>query len=254
MRERLRIGHVPIDVVTFPEAVEAVFALVDAGAGGTVFTPNIDHVVLAEDDARFREAYARASLSLADGFPIVVTSKLMKTPLPAKISGSDITEPIVRTAAERGKSVYLLGAAPGVAQKAADVLVDRYPSLRVAGVASPTVRVGATAEELADVVAALHAAKPDLVLVAMGAPKQEILCETIREAIAPAVLLAIGATLDFIAGTVQRAPAWMSENGLEWAYRLAHEPRRLFHRYVIRDSRYPWIVARQALGRHPAKS
>lgn len=254
MTTRLRIGHVPIDVVTFQEAVDAVFALVEARAGGTVFTPNIDHVVLAEDDARFREAYARASLSLADGFPIVATSKLMKTPLPAKISGSDITEPLVRVAAERGKSVYLLGAGPGVAEKAAEVLVDRYPTLRVAGISSPTVRVGATRDELGDVIASLRSAEPDLVLVAMGAPKQEILCETIRDAVAPAVLLGIGATLDFIAGTVKRAPAWMSDNGLEWAYRLAHEPRRLFHRYVVRDSRYPWIVARQALGLHPARS
>jgi len=244
---RIRVGRVPVDVVSFEEALAKVMDLVDAGKGGFVVTPNIDHVVLAEENPEFLAAYEAASLSLADGFPVVVTSKMMRTKLPGKVSGSDLVPPLVALCEARGKSVYLLGAGPGVAELAAKKLVEKHPKLVVAGTDAPMVDLSKPRESRADIVARVKAAAPDVVLVAFGAPKQELFCHEIAEAVAPAVLLGIGATLDFIAGTVKRAPAWMSDNGLEWAFRLGQEPKRLFHRYFVRDPQYLGIVLKQYL-------
>lgn len=243
--KRVRVGRVPIDVLTFDQAVEAILALSEAGAGGFVVTPNVDHVVIADEDPAFAAAYEAASLSLADGFPVVLTSRLMPTRLPAKISGSDLVGPLVARCAERGKRVYLLGAGPGVADLAAAKLRERHPTLVIAGTDAPMVDLSQPPSTRAPIVEKLRAAKPDVVLVAFGAPKQELFCHEIAEAVAPAVLLGIGASLDFVAGTVKRAPAWMADRGLEWAFRLAQEPRRLFHRYFVRDPQYLAIVARQ---------
>ncbi len=244
---RIRVGRVPVDVVSFEEALARVVELSDAGKGGFVVTPNVDHVVLAEENPEFAAAYEAASLSLADGFPVVVTSKLMRTKLPAKVSGSDLVPPLVALCEARGKSLYLLGAGPGVAEIAAKKLVEKHPKLVIAGVDAPGVDLSKPKSSRAAIVERVIAAKPDIVLVAFGAPKQELFCHEIAEAVAPAVLLGIGATLDFIAGTVKRAPEWMSRNGLEWAFRLGQEPRRLFHRYFVRDPLYVGIVLKQYL-------
>jgi N-acetylglucosaminyldiphosphoundecaprenol N-acetyl-beta-D-mannosaminyltransferase len=247
--QRIFIGRVPVDVLTFQEALERIDALVVAGEGGYVVTPNVDHVVLAEENPRFLKAYEEASLSLVDGFPLLVTAKLMKTPLPEKISGSDLSVPLMEMAAERGRTVYLFGAGPGVAEKAADKLCARIPKLRIVGTDSPMIDINAKAEARKEAIDRLKAKKPDLVLMALGAPKQEILMNLIRQEVRPSVMLGIGATLDFIAGTMKRAPSWMSKVGLEWAFRLSQEPKRMFERYVIRDSKYPGIVIRHAYER-----
>jgi N-acetylglucosaminyldiphosphoundecaprenol N-acetyl-beta-D-mannosaminyltransferase len=246
---RIMIGRVPVDVLTFDDALERIDALVEKREGGYVVTPNVDHVVLAEQNPRFLKAYVDASLSLVDGFPLLVTARLMKTPLPEKISGSDLTGPLMELAAKRGRSVYLFGAGPGVAEVAAKKLVERIPGLKIAGTDSPMIDVNAPADARREPIEKLKAARPDLVLMALGAPKQEILMHLIRDEVKPAVMLGIGATLDFIAGTVKRAPKWMSRVGLEWAFRMSQEPKRMFERYVIRDSKYPGIVIRHALAR-----
>jgi N-acetylglucosaminyldiphosphoundecaprenol N-acetyl-beta-D-mannosaminyltransferase len=244
---RIRVGRVPVDVLSFEEALAAVLDLSDAGKGGFVVTPNIDHVVLAEHNPTFLAAYGAASLSLADGFPVVVTSRLMPTRLPAKVSGSDLVPPLVALCAKRKKRLYLLGAGPGVADLAAKKLVEMHPDLVIAGIDAPMVDLSKPKESRSPIVERVVAAKPDIVLVAFGAPKQELFCHEIAEAVSPAVLLGIGATLDFIAGTVKRAPSWMSRFGLEWAYRFGQEPRRLFHRYFVQDPQYLGIVFRQYL-------
>ena len=243
--KRMHIGEVPIDSLTFDEAIDAIDALVSRGAGGMVFTPNVDHVVQAEDNARFRAAYAAASLSLVDGMPVLLASRLMGRPLPEKVSGSDLVEPLLARAAARGWRVFFLGGLPGSAEEARAVLVRRLPGLNVVGVAAPRIDVEDPAATHDAIVGALRDARPDLVLVALGAPKQELFSHAIAEHVRPAVLVGVGATLDFIAGKVRRAPPWMSDNGLEWLYRLGQEPRRMWHRYLVRDPRFLLIVLRE---------
>jgi N-acetylglucosaminyldiphosphoundecaprenol N-acetyl-beta-D-mannosaminyltransferase len=242
---RMILGHIPIDAVTRRDALDGVERLVN-GNGGTVFTPNVDHIVLAEDDERFRDAYSRVSLSLADGMPLVWASRLLKEPLPEKLSGSDFVPVLLERAAERGWRVYLLGGAPGVGALARDKLLAQHPNLQIVGVDAPRFDVDDPPERRAAALDRVRATRPHIVLVAFGAPKQELWIDFAREALRPAVLIGVGATLDFIAGTMPRAPRWMSASGLEWLFRLVREPRRLWKRYLVRDPRFLMILGRKA--------
>ncbi|HEY1694846.1 MAG TPA: WecB/TagA/CpsF family glycosyltransferase [Polyangiaceae bacterium] len=248
-RRRVRLGRVAVDALTFDQALDAIASLVADKRGGAVFTPNVDHVVMVDHDARFRDAYDAATLSLADGMPILWGARLLGSPLPAKISGSDLVMPLMERAARRGWRVYLLGGGPGVAAKAAEKLVERFPAIVIAGTDAPMLDMSAPAEGRAGVVARIRETRPDLVLVCLGAPKQELFIAEVAPQLRPAVFLGVGAAVDFIAGTVRRAPRWMSDNGLEWLYRLAQEPRRMWRRYLLRDPEFALIVLRDLLRR-----
>ena len=249
----VRFGRIHAHALTFDEALQAIEELCARGEGGYVVTPNVDHVVLAERDEALVQAYARSSLSLVDGKPLVWLSQAMGTPLPEKISGSDLCRPLIERAAAKGLAVFFLGAKDGVAQRAADVLLQEHPSLRVAGVFSPPLGFDRDEGKNAEVVHRIREANPALVLVALGAPKQELWMAQHKDVLAPAVLLGIGGTLDFIAGEVQRAPRWMSDAGLEWLYRLGQEPRRMAGRYLVRDRAFAAIALRAILS-HRARS
>lgn len=244
---RIRVGNLPIDNVTFEGALDAIDELVRAKAGGTVFTPNVDHVVQAEHDPRFRAAYADVSLSLVDGMPLLWASRLLKTPLPEKVSGSDLIMPLMRRAAERGYRVYFLGGAPGAAELAKQKLLEELPSLKVVGIDDGRIDPNAGPEAQRPILERIEAAKPDLLLLALGAPKQELWAHEQRASLGSAVAIGVGASLDFIAGSQKRAPAWMSKSGLEWAYRLAQDPKRMASRYLLRDPEFFGIVAKQML-------
>jgi N-acetylglucosaminyldiphosphoundecaprenol N-acetyl-beta-D-mannosaminyltransferase len=243
----MMLGHLPVDPVTMDGALEVVERLVNGG-GGAVFTPNVDHIVQAEDNPRFREAYSRANLCLADGMPVVWASRLLRTHVPEKVSGSDFVPVLLERAAQRGWRVYFLGGRPGVAALARDKLRERLPTLQVVGVDDSRVEV----DDLAGckvLVDQIGATKPHIVLVALGAPKQEFWIDKVRESLSPAVFVAVGASLDFVAGVAARAPAWMSRYGLEWLYRFGQEPGRLGRRYFLRDPRFAYIVGRELLAR-----
>jgi N-acetylglucosaminyldiphosphoundecaprenol N-acetyl-beta-D-mannosaminyltransferase len=249
MIERIQIGQLPIDAVDLPGALAAIDALIGAHAGGTVFTPNVDHIVMGERDQRFRQAYRRVGLSLVDGTPVLWAARLLGRPLPEKVSGSDLVVPLMERAAARRWRVFLLGGAPGSAKTAAARLKNRFPELNIVGTEAPRIDLGSPPGERLAVAARVGETKPDLVLVAFGAPKQEIFCDEALEVFKPAVLVCVGAGLDFVAGVARRAPAWMSRSGLEWLYRLAHEPRRLAGRYLLRDPQFALILLRQLLFR-----
>jgi N-acetylglucosaminyldiphosphoundecaprenol N-acetyl-beta-D-mannosaminyltransferase len=246
--ERIRVGTLELDALRRPAAIDAIVRLVREGRGGMVFTPNVDHIVQAEHDAVFREAYSRASLSLVDGTPVLWAARLLGTPLPEKLSGSDMFDPLIERAAAEGLRVVLLGGGPGVAELAAKNLRERLPTLQIVDTLAPRLGLTASDEERA-AVDRLKNAKADLIFVCLGAPKQELFSDRNREQLAPAVLVGFGAAVDFAAGTMPRAPEWMSRAGLEWAFRLGREPRRLAARYLLRDPEFFKIVALQAFSR-----
>jgi N-acetylglucosaminyldiphosphoundecaprenol N-acetyl-beta-D-mannosaminyltransferase len=244
---RVTLGGVPIDALRLGDAIAAIDGLVSARRGGAVFTPNVDHVVEFEKNADLRRAYASADLSLVDGMPVLWASRLAGRFLPEKVSGSDLIFPLLEHAAVRGWRVFLLGGGEGVAVLAASKLKERFPPIQIAGTLSPRIDMREPAERRRDVVETVKAARPDIVVVALGAPKQELWIEESRVELEPAVLLGLGASLDFVAGTLARAPAWMSRSGLEWLYRLGREPRRLWRRYLLRDPRFFIIVLKDVL-------
>lgn len=233
--KQVKFGHVHADHLDFAGALGAIGELVDRRAGGFVVTPNVDHVCLAETSAPLVDAYRHAALSLADGMPLLWLARLMGHRLPEKISGSDLVMPLMERAAARGWKVALFGGAAGVGEAAAEVLGRRCPGLQVVATLSPPLGFEQRPADDQAAVAALRASGAEVVLVALGCPKQELWMARHAAELAPAVLLGIGATLDFIAGRVRRAPAWMSQCGLEWAFRLAQEPRRMAERYLVRD-------------------
>ncbi len=240
--KRLRLGKVPIDVLSFGGALDAVDRLVEARKGGFVFTPNVDHIVMVDGHAEFEAAYQRADLCLADGTPVVWASRLFDTPLPERVSGSDLIGPLLERAGQKKWRVAFLGAAPGVAEKAAEVARARWGT-DVVSTEAPMVDLKDTAQ-LDAIGERVAKARADLVLMAFGAPKQELLIARIAERVRPAVLLGVGASLDFIAGTLKRAPLVFRKTGFEWLYRLAQEPKRLWRRYLINDPKFAMILWR----------
>jgi len=245
-RLRVRFGHVWVDALRFPAAVDRIELLVRSANGGSVFTPNVDHVVTAEDDLLFRAACASADLSLADGQPLVWASRLLGARLPEKISGSDLVWPLMERAARLGWRVYLLGGAPGAAQ-AAGARLERELGVCIAGVDAADIALDAPEGAPDGALERVCAARPDLLLVALGSPKQERWIHRALPRLRPAVAVAVGASLDFLAGRVRRAPGWMSRAGLEWLYRLWQEPRRLAVRYLWKDPRFLGVLLRSAL-------
>ncbi|HYQ18793.1 MAG TPA: WecB/TagA/CpsF family glycosyltransferase, partial [Polyangiaceae bacterium] len=154
---RIRVGALSLDVLRKSEAIDAIVRLVREGRGGTVFTPNVDHIVQAEHDAAFREAYGRTTLSLVDGTPVLWAARWLGTPLPEKLSGSDMFDPLIERAAREGLRVVLLGGAPGVAEKAASNLRERLPTLKIVDTLSPRLGLTATDEERESVARLLKA-------------------------------------------------------------------------------------------------
>lgn len=243
---RVRIGELWIDDITFAGTVEAILSRAAKGQGGYVLTPNIDHVVVAESDPGLRAAYAGASLSVVDGTALLWAARALGTPLPEKISGSDLLEPLVAGCAARGLSIYLLGGMHGVPQRVAAKLSAKYPNLKVAGFDSPLIP-SPEAKESHEALARVKAAKPALLFVALGCPKQELWIHQMAHELGSTVAIGVGASLDFVDGTQHRAPPWVSRAGLEWAFRLVSDPKRLWRRYLVRDPKFIPIFVRTAL-------
>lgn len=229
----MRIGPAEIHVLTEHGCIDAILRGLEAGRGGVVVTHNLDHVRRLDRDVDFRALCDRADLRTADGMPLVWASRLMGRPLPERVAGSDLTWSLSRALGPRRGSIFLLGGDPGTAEAAAGRLAADVPGLRIAGTACPAFGFEDRPDELDALRAAVHAARPDVVYVALGSPKQERLIEALRGEAPQAWWLGVGISFSFVCGDVQRAPAWMRATGLEWLHRLGQEPRRLARRYLV---------------------
>lgn len=238
---------VPFDSVGLPEAVDRVDAMVRARIPRYVVTANVDFLVLARGDTELRSILLDADLVLCDGMPIVWASHWLGNPLPGRVAGSDLVPLLVARAAERRWQVFLLGAGPGVAEEAARRMAALHPSLPEVAHFSPPYRPLHEMDNAA-IIERIAAAKPDLLLVSLGCPKQEKWISAHFRQLGVPVAIGVGASLDFIAGRVKRAPLWMQRSGTEWVFRLIQEPRRLLHRYA--DDIRVFIPALAAQRRH----
>lgn len=214
-----------------------------------VVTPNVNHVVLHSRDARFRRAYEKASLVVADGRYLVAASMLSDAPLPGPVNGSDLVPAIFDKAEARGGlRVFLLGALPGVANDAASRIAQRWPWIDVVGVYSPPFGFEESDRESARMVQLVNRSKPNLLVLGISPPKQELwICAHATELTANAAICA-GATIDVLANRRCRAPEWQQRIGAEWIYRCVHEPRRLLWRYVKDGVLFPRILAKELIG------
>jgi len=210
-----------------------------------VVTPNVQHTMVFQEHAQFREAYSRAALVIADGWPLVASSRLFGTPLPERVTGSDLLPGLFdRASAEAPLTVYLLGAAPGVGDKASDAIHTRWPHVHVVGTYSPPLGFEKDPAENERILTHIAETSPDVVVVGLGAPKQELWTYRFRERIRAKVALCLGGTIDFMAGNTKRAPRWIRTARLEWLHRALSEPRRLGRRYAEHAVLFPALVAR----------
>lgn len=207
-----------------------------------VVTPNVDHLVLLRQHAAMREAYAQADLVTADGMPLVLASRLLGRRLPQRVTGADLIPAVFDRAPHRGLKVFLLGAQPGVAARAAGRIEARWPRVRVTGICSPPWGFERDEEENRKILAHIASAAPDLLVVGLGAPKQECWVHRHQAQLAVGVAACVGATIDFLAGTRHRAPRWVQHCGMEWLFRLSQEPRRLAGRYLRDAWTFPRLV------------
>lgn len=231
------VAGVPVDDVTMEQTIEMIGGFIDIGrATGRTFqlaTINVDFVVNAQRDDELRAILQRADVCMADGMPIVWYSQIAGVPFRERVAGADLVPALVDRSRARGWRVLLFGSAEGVAESAAEMLIERFPGAIVHGMSGPMLRdVRAMDDEWTE---AITAFRPDVICVALGNPKQEKWIRAHRSRLGASVLIGVGGTLDFIVGGRRRAPEWMRRFGLEWVYRASQEPARLGKRY-LRDA------------------
>lgn len=232
---RIKFMNTNIDNLTMTETLNEIDKLIQKKNCSYVVTPNVDHIVRLEKDVELQKVYKNASLILTDGKPLIWISKWYKTPIKEKISGSDLFPKVCELAANKNYTMYLLGAAEGVADTAAKNLMKKYPGLNVVGTYSPPFGFEKNEQEMNKIKTQIQKVHPDILIVGLGCPKQEKFMYYHCKELGVPISFGLGASIDFEAGNIKRAPKWMSNHGLEWLYRFSKEPKRLFKRYFVDD-------------------
>lgn len=235
--ERVPILGIPIDNVTEDEAMVCIAALLEQGGVYQVATVNPEFVMEARHNATFRRVLLNTALNTPDGFGLLLAARWLGTPLRGRATGVALVDRIAALAASRGYRLFLLGAAPGVAEQAAAVLVARYPGLQIAGcyAGTPYLRHEPFLRQI------IAAARPDVLLVAYGHPRQDLWIARNQPALQVRLAMGVGGVFDYLTGRVPLAPAWMRRSGLEWLYRLLRQPRR-WRRIMVAVPLFSWHV------------
>ena len=228
------IMGIAFDNVTMQQALQKAREILSGDKTCYAVTPNAEIAYEALKDESLRSLLNEADLVLPDGAGVVLASKILKTPLQQKVAGVDFADGLLGVLDETGKSVYLLGSKPGIAELAAEKMRQKHPGLIICGMHD-----GYFKDE-APIIDAVNAAKPDVLFVCLGAPKQELFMKRHLNDLTCKLMIGLGGSLDSFAGTVKRAPKWMIAANLEWLYRLYKEPKR-FGR-MLRLPKYLWAV------------
>lgn len=240
------LAGLELAALTSAGLVDHIFEALAGGRGGWVVTANLDFARRSARDPRMRALYAAADLRVADGMPLVWASRLHGSAVPERIAGASLIWTLAERAAKTRRSLFLLGGDPGVAERAAVVLRERHPALEVAGVWDGRVGSPPSATELDEITQRLQRRVPDLLFVGLGSPKQEELIAALRARFPATWMLGLGASFDFVAGTLVRAPRWVQRAGLEWVHRLAQDPKRLARRYLVDDLPFAFSLFAEA--------
>jgi N-acetylglucosaminyldiphosphoundecaprenol N-acetyl-beta-D-mannosaminyltransferase len=247
---RVPLMGVRIDCVTERQVTAHVISSIRAGVGGWIATPNVQHLRVISEQPELLRLVNEANFRVADGMPLLWASRLQGTPLPERITGAGLTLSLAAAAAKAGSSIFLLGGDPGDAEAAASVLKRLNPDLKIAGISCPAPGFERDPLQMAEIGNTVRSAKPDLVYSCFGFPKQELVIRALREYLPSAWFLGLGGSLAIVSGRTRRAPGWIQGIGMEWAWRLGLEPRRLFHRYIVKDLPFFFRLLGNAIVQH----
>lgn len=231
------------------ECVDHILQELSERRGGWVVTVNVDILRRFARSRDFAELCSTATVQVADGMPLVWASRMQGTPLPERVTGSNLIWSVSRGAATNARSLFLLGGSPGTAEEAAAILTEKFPGLRIAGTHCPPMGFEKNPEALAEIKKQLLAAQPDIVYVALGSPKQEVLIASLRKELPATWWLGVGISFSFVSGQVKRAPKWVQSCGMEWMHRMVQEPKRLARRYLVDDLPFVFSLFGHAGGR-----
>lgn len=231
-----------VNNVDMPETIRAIEAMIEEKRKSYIVAINVDVVMKMEQDAYLKKITDEADMVLVDGKPLVWIAKWHKHPVKAKISGSDLVPLLCETAAEKGYTMFILGGKEGIADQAKEKLEKDLPGIRIVGTYAPPFGFEKDVQELEKINRMITDVHPDLLIACFGCPKQEKWIYENYQNYDATVSICAGATVDFLAGNVTRAPKWMSDHGLEWFYRFTQEPKRLFKRYFVDDVKILGLV------------
>ncbi|MDX1914163.1 MAG: WecB/TagA/CpsF family glycosyltransferase [Methylophilus sp.] len=248
--KKIRLFNIEIHPFTMQETVEQIseWVMAEARLNRYVVTPNVDHIVNLDSNVKFKEAYQGASLVVADGKPVVAASKFLGKALPEVVPGSDLVPAIFdhfQHVLNTPLTIYLLGAMPGVAEKAAKSIHATWPNVKVVGLHSPDFGFEKSERASLAICDLVSQSQADIVVFGVGAPKQELWSKQYAHQLNTKVILCVGATIDFLAGEKIRAPIWVRKIGMEWLHRLFTEPKRLAKRYFVDALIFPVLVYRE---------
>lgn len=244
--EKQALLNTYINNVTMPETIAAIEQMIEADKKSYVVAINVDVVMKIEEDSYLKKVVDNADMVLVDGKPLVWISKLHGKPLKAKISGSDLVPFLCEVAAEKGYKIFIIGGKDGIAEQAKEKLENRLPKIKIVGTYAPPFGFEKNESELDKINQMISEAHPDLLIACFGCPKQEKWIYENIEKYNAKVSVCAGATVDFLAGNVKRAPRWMSDHGLEWFYRFTQEPKRMFKRYFVDDTKIVKLIFKYA--------
>ncbi len=248
MNKNVHAFGIQLNSVTMSEAVKEIFLWIrgDNYDCQYVVTPNVDHIVMLQNDSHFLRVYNQASMVLVDGKPVVGALRLLGHNISETVAGSDLVPYIFSNASDNEKlAVYLLGSASGIAEKAAKKIEQKWPNVKVVGCYSPPYGFEDDENENKVIVKRINECRPDILVIGLGAPKQELWINRHKKQVKTKVTLCVGATIDFFAGEQKRAPVWMRKLALEWLYRALTNPKRLAFRYLKDAFIFPQIVWRE---------
>jgi exopolysaccharide biosynthesis WecB/TagA/CpsF family protein len=238
----LTVDGVTVNISSLDEAVSSIVEAAERGDNFSVCTLNLDHVVHLQRKPEFRAAYRRARFVTADGFPIVVLSRLLGRPI-SRTTGADLAAPLCEAAGKKGLPIFLFGSDRPTLDKTAAELRRRYQGLQIVGTFAPARDFDTYSAEADTAIAQIRASGAKLCFLALGAPRQEVFASRCIDELDGTGCLCFGAALDFIAGTQIRAPMFTQRTGLEWAWRMLRDPRRLAPRYARCAAAVPRLIA-----------
>jgi len=248
-KQRVDLFGIQIDPVTMAEAVSTVFNWIEKKETSCQFviTPNVDHIVQVQSNVDLQESYKKASLVVTDGRPVVWAANFLDVNIPETVPGSDLVPAIFEYAQTQNKpiNVFLLGAMPGVADRAKQLIHQQWPLVNVVGTLSPDFGFDKDEVESRKICEIVNASGAELLILGLGAPKQELWITKYAQHITVSAALCVGATIDFLAGEKPRAPKWMRQFALEWLHRMLSEPKRLAKRYFVDAIKFPQIVYKE---------